>query len=367
MPELVLQDILVGLVGAAIATGLSWAFRFVVLQAARRRAIRRYPISGTYVSEYSDIVDGVFLRTVRDIVTIKQNVLDFIGSSRNVSSGRTFVFEGRIVDGRHLVGNYSGEQSSDSGTGVFYMSLAELTEGRIDGLWAGWGEKVAKPANGVWRWRRPVSAEIIKVTSTTTQFAGATAIAMQSEGTSFTDRSQLAELADSSDGFFIASLSPEGRPTGIALGFSSRPAIDATDRTLDLTGGLLRHRGLEIGLLQLLAVRDSYRHTGIGSKLARSALVALEKLGCDLVVTFVPQCLPNHEDLLKFLYAEGFTLLSESSHVEILGESFNHRPITSDCAGESGCRVYALNFELAELSAPSNSAAVTPRARLFKL
>ena len=58
-------DLTIGLIGAAVTALAALCWRISSAKIAHSRAVRRYPISATYLSSYTDDLDGV-VRTVKD-------------------------------------------------------------------------------------------------------------------------------------------------------------------------------------------------------------------------------------------------------------------------------------------------------------
>jgi N-acetylglutamate synthase-like GNAT family acetyltransferase len=283
---LALREIIIGLISAAIAAALAFSWRYFRKRVKRRRALREHPIDGIYASSYSDNVAGQN-RTIRDQISLHQHGLDFTGTSRNLSTGRSFVLKGQIVDDRFLTGTYEGSGRADSASGVFFMQLNLLNQGLVTGLWAGFGAEAGEVLSGVWNWRKLDQVIVSPLDASPHSIDEAAALFQDSLGKDFIRRDELKQLIQSPEAIIFAARNGENGLVGVCtatlLSKAEALLIEEKARSAGLKGVHLTES--RIGLLKSTAVAPSSRNRGIGLKLLESRLQWLKRQGCTSVVT----------------------------------------------------------------------------------
>ena len=278
-------DLVIGLIGAAITALAALCWRLSSAKIAHSRAVRRYPISATYLSSYTDELDGV-VRTVKDEVSIKQRALKFTGSSRNIATGRSFQIEGEILDGRHLTGVYGGQNTADDASGVFFMTMDAQDSSHIKGFWAGFGSEKRQVLSGAWAWRKKLEVALHTEQPTPAEAAEAAALFNDSFGAGFTREKDLVELSGSDSGILVQARDTAGELMGAATArILDEMSTAGLEQRLRAAG--VHRAGLEgqsVGELRSSAVVPHARGRGVGLDLVRKRLDYLKAQGCTYAV-----------------------------------------------------------------------------------
>lgn len=276
-----LQNVLLGLVSAAVAAVFARLIDLFRKHRKRVQTARKYPIAGVYISTYTDTMDGV-TRTIRDSVHITQFGLDFEGYSRNLETGRQFRLEGKIVDEKYLAGTYGGERREDDSSGVFYMALDLLNSGYIKGLWAGYGAESGSIISGKWDWRKMAGTTIYECSPTDPLLSSATALLNDALGSGFIKVDDMKELCSSANGVVLLATGDNGGLEGVGTAsVMDESTKEALEQKL-VAAGVRRPNigGTNVGLLQSAAVIPARRGQGIGLRLVNERLSRLKKAGC---------------------------------------------------------------------------------------
>jgi N-acetylglutamate synthase-like GNAT family acetyltransferase len=356
------RDILLGLACAAITTVLARAAQLIHRHWTRVQTARRYPIGGVYISTYTDVMDGV-TRVVRDVVMINQAGSTFSGYSRNLTTGRRFNIEGRLVNEKYLTGSYGGAGREDESSGVFYLGLDLLRSGQIRGLWAGYGAESASIISGEWNWRQMAQIGVEECTGSSFSLLPAAATLLNDAlGSGYVSTDELQALCESGDGVVLLATDGEGRLEGAATaGVMSETEKADLERKL-VEAGVVRPNvtNTRMGLLKTAAVVPHSRGRGIGLQLVNERLARLKQLGCAAVMVLAWDSGSRHSSL-GVLEAAGFQRVTELPKYwrEPEGQE------TFDCAkceGPCECTAVVMRRSLYDF-APDNLLTGTTRGR----
>lgn len=305
------RDILLGLACAAITTVLARAAQLIHRHWLRVQTARRYPIGGTYISTYTDVMDGV-TRVVRDVVLINQSGSTFSGYSRNLTTGRRFNIEGRLVNEKYLTGSYQGASREDESSGVFYLGLDLLRSGQIRGLWAGYGAESASIISGEWNWRHMAQIGVEECTDSSPLLPAAATLLNDALGSGYVSTEDLQGLGESADGVVLLATDDEGRLAGAATASVMSETEKADLERKLVEAGVVRPNvsSPRMGLLKTAAVVPHSRGQGIGLRLVNERLARLKQLNCAAVMVLAWDSGSRHSSL-GVLEAAGFERVAE--------------------------------------------------------
>ncbi|MEU3349181.1 hypothetical protein ABZ723_30165 [Streptomyces sp. NPDC006700] len=306
-----IRDILLGLVSAAVTAVLARTTQLLRRHRIRVETARRYPIGGAYISTYTDVMDGE-TRTVRDIVHIDQAGSTFSGYSKNLTTGRRFNIEGRIVNAKYLTGSYQGDQREDESTGVFYLGLDLLRSGQIRGLWAGYGAESASIISGEWNWRKMAQINIEECTTSSPLLPSAATLLNDALGSGFVSIEHLRELCESDAGVVLFATDDQGRIEGISTAYVMAEAEKSDLEQKLAHAGVVRPNvvGTRMGMLKSSAVVPRRRGQGIGLRMVNQRLARLEEMGCAAAMVLAWDSGDRHSSF-GVLEAAGFQRVAE--------------------------------------------------------
>lgn len=160
------ENIFIGLLGAALVSLITYIIEFI-----KNKVIeKKFPLSGKYITNYEDIVDGKKVVTTA-LAELKQKGHKIKG--KTWFGDRTWLLNGDIMDSGHIYGVYYSENPWDKGIGEFFLSI-DINK-KMTGLWSGYdsandiinsGKYVFKPIINnveIVDYNRKFSSQILKI------------------------------------------------------------------------------------------------------------------------------------------------------------------------------------------------------------
>ena len=123
------ENIFIGLLGAAIVSFITYIYEFI----KNKLVEKKFPLSGKYITNYEDIVDGKRVVTTA-LAELKQKGNKIKG--KTWFKDRTWVLNGTIMDTGNIYGVYYSESPWDRGIGEFFLSID--MDRKMFGLWSGY-------------------------------------------------------------------------------------------------------------------------------------------------------------------------------------------------------------------------------------
>lgn len=293
----ILDNILEGLIGAAIASAAIWLFRRI----RDYRLERKYSLNGVYKGEYEDIIDGK-KAIEKERVTLKQRGLNFEAAAANAKTGRGWGFEGEIDDKTgYIYGYYKAQSITDSSLGVFVFD--QKPDGKLEGMWAGYDSQNKNISHG-----RYILTKFLPVHVRRGAAKDAPAIfhiAAKALGEGYLNHDTLMKALER-DHVFVAEYE------GTIIGYAISEIIRRGEFEVHLKGQTYRipaymdhaDKTETLGLLRTVAVDSDYQKKGAGTRLVEAALEALKKAGATHIVSFAWRTDTAH--IGPLLEAKGF-------------------------------------------------------------
>jgi ribosomal protein S18 acetylase RimI-like enzyme len=152
----VIQNIIAGLIGAALTTVLTISYRYT-----RNRLIeRQLNVSGKYISTFEDTQNGV-RHVIYAAATIRQRGLHIYGTSslypNQPGKERSWALKGELFDKSTILGTYTCTTAHQRGIGTFSL---EIKDRSLDGYWTGYDSDNRIMNHGVYRFVRVLDVTI---------------------------------------------------------------------------------------------------------------------------------------------------------------------------------------------------------------
>jgi GNAT superfamily N-acetyltransferase len=275
-------EIAASLVGALAA----WLLVTALNRLKDYRLRRRYPLSGHYLSQYEDVVDGV--NVVRKAgVEFSQRGLQLSGMVTNLDDNRGWRMRLTIDPAGFLQGLYWAELPGDPGTGVVFLQR-EPGDGLV-GIWAGYDSRNLRVEGGKWTFHRQVAFDVTRLHPYAHESADALEILRTELGERYITSKQFTEFLrpgarDSRTGVWVAAEKPTERTIGVLL------AEEVDDQGMDETlhgrrselqssPQLFRLKNRSRALIKSVAVAPNYQGKGVATALVKQVMRDLEAMG----------------------------------------------------------------------------------------
>jgi len=282
------QGVVDGLVAATVF-GLTVTGASKVAQGAWAwREKLRFALDGKYLGAFEDEekcpVTGKQIKVLRTgPATFKQNGLK-VKVVHKFSQFESWTLRGDILDGRHLAGIYTSDDTYNTGVGSFYL----LIKGdRMTGAWTGYDHANSKITTGEYEFRRMIDLQPA-FRADKRHRAELRAIATSVFGPGYFK--DIEEELQQSDGRFVLAVRPrrQREVIGFAAGYllPANTLVSLLGATkADLTAELLAQDSEgTIGVLKSIAVLESQQGKGVGHALFSEAEKRLKNLGANSVL-----------------------------------------------------------------------------------
>lgn len=331
-------DVGLAIFTAALGAAVAWGIRATAAKVEDARVRAKFPVAGTYISEYEDEIDGAVIVT-KDTVVLSQKGTVVNGTSTNLADDRRFNLRGEIIGGQYLSGVYSDESPTIGGLGTFFMQPKVDREGVYEGIWAGWGAAQQRVVSGRYRWTPTVACSVRLLSTLDAHLlTRATAILGEGLGELYVSREELALAVESSDlTAAFGAFSEDGELIGVstvnpltdAAAERIRTAVEATGRRVP---PISFH---SVGVIQSSAVPLRARGRGVGTKMLEARLAYLRHHGRTLAIALAWDSGTEHASR-GLLEAQGFHLHA------VLPEYWREDSIERDylcplCEGQCSC------------------------------
>lgn len=277
------SSLLLGCIGAA----LTYLLRLAIRLTRERLDQDLFPVSGTFVTEFEDLEDG--LPVLRRATTVlRQKGTEVFGLTTELGSGRSWHLKGSVERGGFLHGAYTADDPHDAGRGTFFFSIG-TEEGELDGLWAGYDSRISGIAGGRYRLRRRPDLELRKATPD--DAAAIVALLGGALGERYVRLEQIrALLADENRGAAGVAVSQSGELVGAVTSSWLRPS-ELRDHLPAGQEGLVEELDFleyhaRAGHIEAVAVAPAYRGRGLATQLVERAVGTLEDGGATAVISF---------------------------------------------------------------------------------
>jgi len=280
------SDLIASLLIAAVGALLTYGIALTKRRIDQRRLRRRYPVAGTFITEFEDRSDEQ--PTVqRAISKLSQKGTEIEGVTTDLSDSRSWRLSGQIDAGGFLHGIYAASDPHDTGVGTFFLEI-DGNKGDMEGLWAGYDSTNRQVAGGRYSFRRCPEVEIRA--STDRDASAVVALLGEALGDRYVELSEIRKLASGSGGSCHVAMTPSGE----VVGASTASWIDRDDLPSHFPAGQeavterlssLRYHE-RIGHLEAVAVAVSYQGRGLASRLVERAVQSLEEAGVTSVISF---------------------------------------------------------------------------------
>ena len=281
--------LLLGLVQALAVSTITalalWAYRRWKTRRDHARIHQKYPVAGTYHTVFDDEEDGEAVRS-KALLDLHQHGRSIRGQT--TLEGRSWDLDGIIGDSGHLSGSYRGSSPQDPGRGSFYMEPDITSVGRrYAGLWAGYDSTNKRVRSGGYTWTRLSDVRIDAIGASderTIEQAGA--ILGSALGQRYVTREDVAAYVKGAPDkhAFVTFNGTDvvGVELSEVLGVEQVAKYDQELRTNGVRQRLAYHR---LGFIKSVAVDQSARGQGVGSRLIAQALRRLQQERCTAVLT----------------------------------------------------------------------------------
>ncbi|MCB9983033.1 MAG: GNAT family N-acetyltransferase [Rhodospirillales bacterium] len=274
--DFIVTNATAGVLGAVASAGALWSIK----RAMEVLAERKYGLSGEYKSYYGDLVDGENV-VQHDTVILRQHGHKISGDQYDAQSDRAWRIEGEIDKASgHIYGFYKAKSHTDAGVGVFFFE--QRPGGVLDGLWAGYdsqnkkvdyGGKYTLVKNLPVSVRRAKEQDAVKILRLSCEALGEGYLSGENVQAALRAGAYVAEHDGKIVGFALAEKPEKGGFMAYLKGQAWKLPPDVAQA--DARG--------TIGCLKSVAVDQAFQKRGVGMKLVKKTLAALEKSGVDLM------------------------------------------------------------------------------------
>ncbi|MCB1651620.1 MAG: GNAT family N-acetyltransferase, partial [Alphaproteobacteria bacterium] len=202
------------------------------------------------------------------------------GDQHDAQNDRGWRIEGEIDRASgHIYGFYKAKSHTDSGVGVFFFE--QKSGGILDGLWAGYDSQNKNVEHGKYTLvknlpvtvRRAQEKDAVKILRLSCEELGEGYLTPEDVKAAMRDGAFVAEHEGRIIGFALALNLASEEFQSFLKGQSWKVPPDIAQANM---------RG-SIGCLKSVAVDKAYQKRGVGAKLVKKAIQALEKSGADLL------------------------------------------------------------------------------------
>ena len=256
------ENVVIGVLGGFFASSLFWLFSFV----RSKMLERKYPIKGTYLTNFEDLENGQIVNTSA-LAVLKQRGKKITGKTF-LSNNRTWILEGELTDTGKLFGLYFAEDPMDKGIGNFFLKVTN--DRHMHGLWSGF-DSVNNIVNSGRYTFTPLMQDYKITEAKREHVTQIISISDDELGKGFLSHKELAENAFDNKAY-ICHVALHGKKV---LGFCLCiiASNDEVDKHLKVGHAYLPayvHFAEKIGIIKTIAVSKDFRQRGIGHALTRA-------------------------------------------------------------------------------------------------
>lgn len=265
------ENILVGLIGGAVVSFVMWASR----RYRDWRLTRKYPIAGTYVTQFEDEENGQSVVSTAP-ATIRQQGRKITGDT--VMGNRKWVLSGSLSTDGYIHGVYSASDPIDKGIGNFFLRVSN--DRSMDGLWSGYDSVNGKITSGRYRFQ-PMVTDVSVRDATSADNLAILKVADDQLGANYLSGSSLDAIHEGRGFALIAEVAGE------VVGFSVclRQTISEAEAMMKRPPPRYMQYAEHVGVLKTVAVDDRFQGRSLGSMLVEASIERFRIEGTSVIYT----------------------------------------------------------------------------------
>lgn len=271
------SDILIGVIGGIVVSLFFVGVTFV----HNKLLEKQYPVKGTYLTTFDDVVDGKPVSTSALAKLTQQG--KHIKGETWLENNRTWIIEGQLTETGNLHGVYFAADPLDKGIGNFFLKVGNNRQ--MSGLWSGFDSENNMITSGKYTFRPVLDGYKIE-DARREHLTQVVAICNSQLGEGFLDVQELVTMVADKQSYMCKVALVDGSVIGFCLcRIVAHEDIAGYLQVSDSSLPSFARVADRVGVIKTIATAAKYQKQGVGYSLVQKSAAALIDSGVQLLAS----------------------------------------------------------------------------------